>query len=92
MKNYFIIEYDDGCLVLNDRTDPEPYYDEWSFFREVAIHFAMSDCTDEAVSRIVYNWNEYKYTGWHPGMLFNFVNVADPYNDEYNVWLPEYDH
>lgn len=91
MKNYFIIEYEDGCLVLNDRTDPGPYYDEWSFFREVAIYFAMSDCTDERIARVVYNEHEYRYAGWAPGMEFTFYNVDDP-EDTYTLWLPEYDH
>lgn len=91
MKNYFIIEYEDGCLVLNDRTVVSPWYDVWSFFDEVAIHIAMSDCTNENVPRIVYDDKEYQYTGWQPGMHFTFENVEDP-EDSYDAWLPEYDH
>lgn len=91
MKNYFIIEYEDGFLALNDRTDPTPYYDVFSFFREAAIHIAMSDCTNEDVARIVYDYKEYRYIGWQPGMHFVFKNVEDP-KDWYGVWLPEYDH
>lgn len=91
MRNYFIIEYEDGRLVLNDRTDPGPYYSEWSFFREVAIHLAMSDCTNEDVARIVYDWTEYRFIGWQPGMKFTFRNVEGPRRN-ITVWLPEYDH
>ena len=91
MKNYYIIEYDDGHLFLCDRTVREPWQSAWSFFDEVAVHIAMSDCTNENVPRIVYDHKEYRYTGWMPGMHFIFENVEDP-DDSYSVWLPEYEH
>lgn len=86
MKSYFIIDYD-GDQVTYDRSNTEL----WAFFREVAIHFAMRDCSDEEISKVVYNGNEYRYSGWAPGMEFTFYNVADP-EDTYTLWLPEYDH
>lgn len=87
MKSYFIIEYEDGDHVTYDRSAS----DLWPFFREVAIYFAMSDCTDERIARVVYNEHEYRYAGWAPGMEFTFYNVDDS-EDTYTIWLPEYDH
>lgn len=88
MKNYFIIEYDDGDQVTYDRSGA----DLWPFFREVAAFFAMRDCTDEKIVKVVYDGHEFRYAGWAPGMLFTFYNVDDPYNDRYTTWLPEYEH
>lgn len=86
-KNFFIIEYEDGKQVTYDRSDS----DLWPFFREVAIHFAMSDCTDERIIAIVYHGNIYRYSGWAPDMEFTFYNVNDP-EETYTTWLPQYDH
>lgn len=86
MKNYFIVEYD-GDQATYDRSNA----DLWSFFREVAAYFAMRDCTDEKITKIVYNETEYRYAGWAPGMEFTFYSVADP-DDSYTTCLPEYDH
>lgn len=87
MRNYFVIEYDDGDQVTYDRSDS----DLWPFFREVAAHFAMSDCTDEKIPLVVYDYKTFRYAGWAPGMEFTFYNVDDP-EDTYTLWLPEYDH
>ena len=86
MKSYFIIDYD-GDQVTYDRSST----DLWPFFYEVAKFFAMRDCTDEKITKIVYNENEYKYSGWAPGMEYTFYNVADP-EDTYTLWLSKYDH
>ena len=42
------------------------------FFGEVSECIAMSDCSGEEVTKIVYKGVRYRYEGWNPGMLFRY--------------------
>ena len=42
------------------------------FFGEVSECIAMSDCSGEEVTKIVYKGVQYWYDGWKPGMLFTY--------------------
>lgn len=87
MNNYYILKYDDGEQVTK-RTECE---DKWSFFQKIAVTLAMSDCTGEEVVKIVWDGEEYHYSGWEPNMEYRFVKEGDP-SETYTVWIPEYNH
>ena len=89
IHNYYEVESDGEYWVV----DLEGY-DPFPFFRAVGAEIAMDDCTGIHITKIVYNYVEYEYVGWRPGMEYTFVVKGKPENEKfaYTVWLPEYDH
>lgn len=59
------------------------------FFGEVSECIAMSDCTDEEVTKIVYKGVRYKYHGWQPGMLFTYHGED---GSTFEGCYPQFDH
>lgn len=59
--------------------------------RLVVKMICFSDCSDEVVTKIVYEGREIEYIGWRPGMYIAFRYVG---TDEiaFEGWYPEYDH
>lgn len=88
-ENYYEVEFD-GEYWIADLTG----YDPFPFFRAVGAEIAMDDCTGVHVTKIVYNYTEYVYAGWRPGMEYTFIVKGKPEDEKhaYTVWLPEYDH
>ena len=86
MRNYY--EYDfEGEHVTIDLSDMDPY----AAITRAAIEITMADCSGVDVTKIVADGKEYRYVGWQPDMLREFVNINDP-EDRVRVWLPQYDH
>ena len=84
MSNYFDILFEGKITrVCRDRVKIR------NFFYEIAFLRAMSDCTDEHVVKIVYNNKEWRYTGWQPDMVYEFV--ADD-GESVTICCPEYEH
>lgn len=89
IHNYYEVE-SDGEYWIVDLTG----YDPFPFFRAVGAELAMDDCSGIHVTKIVYNYTEYEYAGWRPGMEYTFIAKGCDEDEEhaYTVWLPEYDH
>ena len=92
ISKYYEIQCDDGSLYVYDLSKVD---DVFQFFRAVGAAIAMDDCTGVTVTRIVWDYREYVYAGWRPGMEYTFIAKGCKEEDEkhaYTVWLHEYDH
>jgi hypothetical protein len=59
--------------------------------RLVAKMICFSDCTDERVTKIVYEGREIEYIGWRPGMYMAF-RYTDNGELAYENCFPQWDH
>lgn len=91
ISKYYEIQCDDDSLYIYDLSKVN---DVFQFFRAVGAAIAMDDCTGVTVTRIVWDYREYVYAGWRPGMEYTFIAKGCDEDEEhsYTVWLPEYDH
>ena len=89
--NYF--EYVLGADWGEGDTIVKKYQDgkENEMMRLVCKIIAMSDCTDEVVTKIVIGGREVEYCGWMPGMHMMFTYV-DNGEVAYENWFPQFDH
>lgn len=90
MNTYYVYEFE-GEYTTVDKTVDKTGTTVWPFFREVAAIIAMSDISEQHITKIVFEGKEYRYAGWAPGMEFTFYNINDP-EDSYTTWMPHLDH
>lgn len=58
--------------------------------RRVSQIIAFSDCTDERITKIVYNGVEIEYTGWQPGNVMEYADKND--NVVWSGCFPQWEH
>lgn len=59
------------------------------FFRRVAKAVCFADCGDYYITNIFFRGKRYYYSGWAPGMVYNFKSDD---GDEWEESFPEWDH
>lgn len=74
-----------------DSTERETYYGEDEAFFAAAELQAFSDCSDAHNIKVHHNGSTYRYAGWQPGMLIEFVNEKLGTSRWYGRF-PEWDH
>lgn len=84
-ETFFVVEYEDGIYI---RGLDEGSYDQW--FTQLAKTIAFDDCSGERVLYIMYKGKELHYTGWKPGMLYEFADKKG--NIIWSNSFPEWDH
>lgn len=85
-KSSFKIEYGD------EEADVQEFPGTMSrdeFFSRVAKAVCFDDCGDYTVSEITFRGTRYVYSGWQPGMVYNFKSEN---GDEWEGCFPEWDH
>lgn len=85
-----------NALVLRDREDGEvtirTYINKDVMMRDVSRIYCFSDCYDDTeVLSIIYNGREVYYTGWQPGMVFEYKFVATK-DEAWSGCYPNWDH
>ena len=84
-ETFFVVEHEDGIYI---RGLDEGSYDQW--FTQLAKILAFDDCSGERVLYIMYKGKELHYTGWKPGMLYEFADKKG--NVIWSASFPEWDH
>lgn len=82
---FFVVEYEDGIYV---RGLDEGSFEQW--FTVLAHTLAFDDCSNERVLYIMYRGKELHYTGWKPGMTYEFADKKG--NIIWSARFPEWDH
>lgn len=85
-KSSFKIEYGD------EGADVQEFPGTMSrdeFFSRAAKAICFDDCGDYNVSEITFRGTRYYYSGWQPGMVYNFKAEN---GDEWEGSFPEWDH
>jgi hypothetical protein len=62
-----------------------------AMMRLVAQMICFSDCSDERVTKIVYEGREIEYYGWQPGMLLEFCDMVSG-KIVWSCCRPDWDH
>ena len=84
--SYYVVESDDTVYVKGYSTDDS----EDRFFTDVSKVLAFDDCSYDKVLEIIWHGESVHYTGWQPGMVYEFRNDQDEL-----VWtgsFPGWDH
>lgn len=70
---------DEYCVYMPSKEESlNPDFDPLSWVcYNVAKTIAFEDCTDETVQQIFCEGIELKYSGWQPGMVYEFYNAAN---------------
>lgn len=85
----FVVQTSDNNLyTVSPTADTEEAINSW--FTRLAHTLAFSDCSEEMVLFIMYKGKEIHYTGWKPGMLYEFADGKG--NIIWSHSFPEWDH
>ena len=82
---FFVVEYEDGIYIQGL---DEGSFDQW--WKKLAKTLAFDDCTGERILYIMYKGKELMYTGWKPGMTYEFADKKG--NTIWSASFPEWDH
>ena len=83
---FFVVKFEEEFYIRTP--EPDKGIDHW--FIQLAKTLAFDDCSDERVIYIMYQGKEIHYTGWKPGMLYEFADGKG--NIIWSHSFPEWDH
>ena len=85
---YTIYDFDEEDDIVIHKTYTREESEK--MMRIVSKTLAFSDCSDERITKIVYHGRELNYTGWQPGMVYEYVDSNGVVM--LSASFPEWDH
>ena len=85
---YLVYDFDEEQEVRVHKTYSPDEADK--MLKDVSKTICFSDCSDERVTKIIYRGKAVTYSGWQPGMVYEFVDGQG--NVVYTAIHPEWEH
>lgn len=83
---FFVVKFEEEFYIK--ALESNKGIDHW--FVELSRILAFDDCSEERVVYIMHQGKELHYTGWQPGMLYEFADKKG--NTIWSASFPEWDH